>query len=247
MYWLPPAIGPPRPSLKGSRSCFSRPCSGSRTSPVRVTATRTPTSSASRAAASQATQTWASKVDPGRRGLVDERLAAVAVVADRRLADQRPRARVGGADRVDQVLGRPLAALADALLGGLGPALVDRLADQVDDAVDALEGGRGRALGGGPPGVPGDGWIPLPRALGVAGQADDLVAAGQQRVADARAEKAAGTGDQYAHGCLPAVGASFERREGAGLLGDRAIPRDAPPRPPPRPPRARRRGRRRSG
>ena len=83
-------------------------------------------------------------VESGARsgGLVHDRLAAIAVVADGRLADQRLRARLGGADRIDEVLGRSHAAVADALLGSLGPALVERLADQVDDAIDSREGAR---------------------------------------------------------------------------------------------------------
>src|SRR5207244_1812444 len=140
---------------------------------------------------------------PRLRGLVDQRLAAVAVITDARLADERPRARVGGADRIDQVLGRPLATVADAPLRRLRPALADRLSDQVDDAVDALDGAGRRALGGRIPSVPGDGWIASPSPLRLAAQPYCLVPARQQRVADGRPEKAAGTGYEYAHWLPP--------------------------------------------
>src|ERR671910_3307620 len=63
-YWSPPAIGPPTPSLKGSRSCLSRPPRLSRTGQVRVTTTRRPAFSASVAAASHSAHSSASKLDP---------------------------------------------------------------------------------------------------------------------------------------------------------------------------------------
>ena len=93
MYWRPPASGPPSPSLNGGRSCFSSPPSGSRTRPVRKTATRTPPLCRLRAPRPPTRRTiWREPV-LGRRGrLVDDRLAALAVVADRALADEHSRA-----------------------------------------------------------------------------------------------------------------------------------------------------------
>ena len=65
----------------------------------------------------------------------------------------------------------------DPLLRVVGPALVDRLADQVDDPVDALEGCRGRSFERRLPAVPGGLRLRLARLVGAAGEADDLVAA----------------------------------------------------------------------
>ena len=179
------------------------------------------------------------------RGLVHDRVAAVAVVADGRLAHERAGPRIGGAQGVDEVLCRPLAAVADPLLRLVGPALVDGLADQVDDGVDALEGRGRRALGRCVPRVPADGRVRAPGSLGIAAQADDLVAAGEQRVAEAEPRNPLAPVTRTRMVSSPR---SFDRREGAGLLRE---PRDAvapaPPRPRPGPPRVRRRGRRRWG
>src|SRR5690606_36454603 len=90
-----------------------------------------------------------------RAGLVDGGLAAIAVVADRRLADQHPRPPLQGADRRRQVAGAEAAAVHDPPYGVRAPALVDPLAEQVDDAVDALEGGGGRPFEARLPAVPG--------------------------------------------------------------------------------------------
>jgi hypothetical protein len=96
-------------------------------------------------------------------------------------------------------------ALADPDLGLIGEPLVDLLADQVDDAVNALERLRRRPLGGCLPGVPADGRVLGPCSLRVAGQADDLVAAREQGVGEGRADQARCSGDEHSH---PAVDAS---------------------------------------
>src|SRR3954454_10428756 len=63
--WLPPATGPPTPSLNGVSIFGSAPPSRDRTTPVRVVTTRTPSSSALRASASHACTPSLSKPLPG--------------------------------------------------------------------------------------------------------------------------------------------------------------------------------------
>src|SRR5204863_985408 len=134
------------------------------------------------------------RAGPGR--LVDQGAAPVAVVAHRRLAEQERGAGLGGAQRVDQVLGGALSTLANPPLGVVRPALVDRLADQVDHRVDSLERARGRALGGRVPSAPGDRRDGGAGALGIAGQPDHRVTAREERLAEPGAEKPAGAGDE---------------------------------------------------
>jgi hypothetical protein len=140
-----------------------------------------------------------------RRRLVDDRFAAVAVVADGGLAYEHAGARFAGAQHVDQVLGRSHPARPDPLLRLLGPALVNWLADQVDQRVDALEHACGRALDDRVPRVPRHRRIDPAGARRIAGQADDLIPAGEQRIRGARAEETAGAGDEDAHNQEPAV------------------------------------------
>jgi hypothetical protein len=135
-----------------------------------------------------------------RSGLVDDVLPAVAVVADRRLADEDGGLALQRGDRLHEVAGRGHAALADPSLRLVGPALVDRLPDQVDDAVDLLEGGRGRALHRRLPLVPAHLGVAAPGLLGVAGEPRHLVAAGQQRVADGGADRPARACHENPHG-----------------------------------------------
>ena len=135
----------------------------------------------------------------GGRGLVHQALAAVSVVADRRLADQHPRLALQGRDRLHQVAGAGAAALHDRRLRFLGPALGDRLPDQVDHPVDLVEClGRG-ALHARLPAEPAHRGVGLAGPLGIPGQPDDLVPAGEQRVADGGAERPAGAADQDPH------------------------------------------------
>ena len=64
MYCLPPATGPPTPSLNGVSIVASAPESASSTMPVRTIATRIPSPSASSASRSHATETAARKSSP---------------------------------------------------------------------------------------------------------------------------------------------------------------------------------------
>ena len=74
------------------------------------------------------------------KGRASERHALLsAVVADRRGADQHARLRLGLREAFDQPSRSELAAGAVALLARRGPALGDRLAGEVYDAVTARE------------------------------------------------------------------------------------------------------------
>ena len=91
------------------------------------------------------------KVVGGRGVLVDGLVSVGAVVARRGGRDQRVGPVFHGAQSRDEVARPPLAARADALLGGRGPALVDGLPGQVDDGVTAGERAGRRGLGLGVP------------------------------------------------------------------------------------------------
>jgi hypothetical protein len=132
-------------------------------------------------------------------GLVDDRVAAVTVEADRRLVDQRRRLALEPGERPDQVPGAGAAALHDPLLRLVGPALVDLLALEVDDDLDPVEGVGRRPFQGRLPALPEDGRVGRHRPFRVTGEADDGVASIQQRVAQGRADEAARAGDQDLH------------------------------------------------
>ncbi len=140
----------------------------------------------------------------GAVGLGDDVVTAVAVVADGGLADEDARLALQAGDRADQVVGAGAAGLEDLLLRLRAPALVDLLAEQVDDAVDPLEGCRRRAFECRLPGVPCDPWVGGTRRAGPAAEADHFVAAGEQRVTQRRADQAAGSGDEDLHCRRPA-------------------------------------------
>jgi hypothetical protein len=125
----------------------------------------------------------------GRSLLVDDLAAAVPVVPDRRLPHEHARLGRGSLDALEQVARADDPALADPDLGLVGEPLVDLLADQVDDAVDALECRRRRGLGRRPPGVPGDGRVLRPRSPRIASQPHDLIAPRQQGVAEGRSDQ----------------------------------------------------------
>ena len=114
------------------------------------------------------------------RGLVDDRVAAVPVEPDRRLVGEDRGLLLETGDRADQVVGGGPAALQDSLFGLLGPALVDLLADQIDDRVDTVEGLRRRAFEHRLPAMPDDRRVGAPRPARVAGEADHGVAPCQQ-------------------------------------------------------------------
>src|SRR4029077_20281141 len=103
----------------------------------------------------------------------------------------------------------------DPLLRLVGPALVDPLAEQVDNAVDAREGGRVGAFQRRLPFAPLDPWVGAAGAARLAGQPDDVVAAGEKRVTQSLGDRAAGAGDEDAHRL-----ARLHRGEGPGLLVD---------------------------
>src|SRR5439155_10098420 len=83
------------------------------------------------------------EVSPRRRVLVQRLLAVVAVVADRRGADERSRARLAGLEALDEIARTGHAALADRALRARAPALGDALAGQIDDRVPSLQRRRG--------------------------------------------------------------------------------------------------------
>ena len=99
------------------------------------------------ASASHSTHTCARKSLAGRRVLVQRLLAVRAVVADRRGADQRARARLGLPRAPASRLRVPVTRLSRiARLALRAPALGDVLAGQVHDRVAALQRRAGRGL-----------------------------------------------------------------------------------------------------
>jgi hypothetical protein len=143
------------------------------------------------------------EVVPGRRVLVELLVAPRAVEADRGLGDERSRTLLGRNtdNRLDQRSRRPNARLADGLLGLVGPALRDRLAEQVHDGVGAGERGLGRRLVHRPrPGVRLDLISERPAsAAGVARERNDLFASRQQRAHESATDRARGSADDDAH------------------------------------------------
>ena len=205
MNCSPPAIGPPTPSLKGRRTCLSRPPSFVRTSPVRTITTRGD-DSLGLALGPLPVDGDLGHEPLARLGfLVEDLGAAVAVVADRGLPDEDARLARRGLDPLQQVARADQPALPDADLGLVGEPLVDLLADQVDDAIDALERLRRRPLGARLPGVPADGGVLRPGPVGIAGQSHDLVASREQGVGQRRSDHPARSGDEHSH---PAADAS---------------------------------------
>ena len=112
-YWRPPATGPPMPRRKKGSIFASAPPSWSSTTPVRSMATRSPCSAARGGLALPRDAHPGQEVVAGRGVLGDRLVAARAVVADGRGADQDARARLGGADARDEVARADLARVAD--------------------------------------------------------------------------------------------------------------------------------------
>ena len=179
-----PPPGRRRPAGRAAASCASAPPPRSSTTPVRTCTTRMPSSAARSASCLPLHAHLRQEAAPGGRLLVERLLAARAVVADRRGADQhRGRALGSAPQRADQVARADHAAVADRLLGARAPALRDRLARQVHDRVASRErlcGGRfGQRV---PMQRPRTVAETLPaRALRVARQHRHLGAARQQR------------------------------------------------------------------
>ena len=141
MYWRPLPSRAPSPSENSGLIRPSIPPAGASTRPVRTSTTRAPACSAGAVAASQSSQSWARKPPTGRRGFVDGAAAGVAVVADRAGVDQHGNA--GLDDRGGQHLGRPDAAVAQALLERARPPLVaDVDAAQVHHRVHRVQRAR---------------------------------------------------------------------------------------------------------
>ena len=159
MNCSPPAIGPPTPSLKGRSSCLSRPPCLVSTSPVRTITTRRDDPLRLALGRLPVDRYLGGEALAGRGFLVEDLGAAVAVVADRGLADEDARLAGRGLDSLEQVAGSCQAALADPDLGLIREPLVDLLADQVDDAVHALRA---------PPAAAAP-WSPARRASGRSG------------------------------------------------------------------------------
>ena len=189
MYWWPPASGPPTPSLNGSSSCLSRP--PSRVEHRRAAEDRDPQRVRARVERRRlplGDHAAGPVLGVGRR-LVDDRLAALAVVADRGLADEGPAASEGGVHPSTRFFVARMRLSGSVASPPRCQPLVDVLADQVDDRVDAFERGLRGALFGRLPCVPGDGRVARAGPHGVAGEADDLVTSREQRVARCGADQ----------------------------------------------------------
>ena len=74
--------------------------------------------------------------------------------------------------------------------------------------------------------MPGDGRVGAPGAPGVAAEAGDLVAAGEQRIADRGADHAGGAGDENSHTApLPPLAADYSMVEKVPVSSEtRAMP-----------------------
>ncbi len=245
-YWRPPASGPPTPSLNGVEQLLEQAALLGQDQPgahdhqpqvaLGLLGGRLPVDDHAR-------------VEGRARsgGLVDDRLAAVAVVADRGLADHHPRARARRLDPLDQVAGRIDPARADAPLRLVGPALVERLAEQVDHGVGSLQRLRRRSLGLGIPGQPASPSGSSSRARSGSRESPTT--------SSPRASSASQTAVPI-RPLAPVTRTRISRRAAGRRRPWRTSrsprrrgrsPRGAPPRRPPRRPRGRRRGRRPRG
>ena len=186
MYCLPLPIGPPTPALNGGSIFASAPPSASSTSPVRILTTRMPSFAAS-AVVLPAHADLRQPVAARRARLVDDLVAARAVVARRGCRDEHRRARHCGEDAGDEVARALLAAGEDLGLVLLVPALRDVLAGEVHDRVAPGQRLGRRAAGLRVPRDRLDAEL-LAGALGVARQRADLVAAVLQRLDDVPAD-----------------------------------------------------------
>ena len=260
MYWRPPATGPPTPSRNGGSIFASAPPSRSSTTPVRTqhhahaelaarSAPRPPTRRTPRARKSR----------PGGASSSSGSSPCGAVVADRRGADQRARARLGRRRRPATRLRVPRhAALADRALGLRAPALGDRLAGEVDDRVAARQRlRRAPARRAGPSATASTAGRAL-RARARSGSRESTVTCVAARRCSARdqprADQAGRARDGHAHGARASVRSRRGRSAASRRVsvspcakptswpGARRARSRAPRRRRPRPPRARRRG-----
>ena len=111
--------------------------------PVRMITVRTPASVAGRVSRFPRDADLGEEVVAGRALLGEDLVAAVAVVPDRRRRHEHLRLALPARDRAREHRGAAHAAVADALLLLVGPALLaDALAREVHDRVDTFERGR---------------------------------------------------------------------------------------------------------
>ena len=113
---------PPRPALKMGRSCASAPPSGPSTIPVRMHATRIPSSPARDASRSQATQTSARKSFPGGLDSVN--------------VDRRARTELG--ETVHERARSVNARTPNLVLGPSGPSRYNRSTGELHDCAGAF-------------------------------------------------------------------------------------------------------------
>ena len=215
MYCVPEPSGPPTNIWNGGSIFGSAPPRRSSTMPVRTSATRV-SCATSLAAASQSLREAGQKVG-ARRGRFGQRfIAAIAVVADSRSADECGRRACGLADGGGQASRGEQPAVAKLLfLRGRPPLGGDRLAGKVDD------GGRRRRR-----------RAPTRRrcrpasrarttraAAGMAAEClpredGDVVPVGGERAGERRAEESGPAGDDDAHGSSIGLGATRRAKRG---------------------------------
>ena len=186
-HCVPLPTRPPAPRRKTGSTLRRKPPSRESTAPLRSTTTRSPMLGGAHRFLFPVARELGEKAGARRRGLGEDLVAAIAVVADRRRADQDAGLRRQAADLVDQRARADDAAVAQLLAARRRPAPVgDRLAGQVDHDADAVERRGGRRPGDH---VPGE----QRHARGQARGGADRVA--HQRVhADARRRRARGSG-----------------------------------------------------
>ena len=134
-----------------------------------------------------------------RAVLVDHLVLVGAVVVDPGRGHERARARLGRAQPGDQVARPLLAAGAEAALGVVAPALVDRLAGEMQDGVAARQRRCRRAARLRVPGVRLDAAERRLRPLRVAREHGHLVAAGLQLRDHPGADQPRGSRDRHLH------------------------------------------------
>ena len=131
----------PKRQRRASRS--STPPSASRTIPVRMRGTRMPAASAGCGGRLPGDDDLGQEAGPGRAGLGELLVAAVAVHADGGPGDEHRWLGVQRGERLGEQAGALRPALEDLALLLVGPALLgDALAGEVHDAVETLETGR---------------------------------------------------------------------------------------------------------
>ena len=143
------------------------------------------------------------EIRPGRRALIERLVALRAVVTGGRLGDEHARTLTVGqrVERADQIARRQHARFPDPALGRVGPALRDRLAQQVHDRVRSAQrvGRRGRSQRIRPRIDLGVGTEDAAAALGVARKRHHGVAASVERRRQRHSDRSRRSGDHDSH------------------------------------------------